>query len=188
MKMKSERYIPLVVSVGQVVIFPYYILWLKQASLTFTLFTWLFAAFSFSAAFGYRVFQSGKNHGHTCIPFIYMGMGVVYLLAGSLTNSFDNLPYFALLFQVALGFLQGFHHAWHIEQKAFRLHAIHHYLIVGIIMVGLSFVKVITPIIFIAAFGGILFICGIGLLVMKQEGLYKFKEKQGGSSGDTINE
>jgi hypothetical protein len=36
MKILSERYVPLVVSVGQVVIFPYYILWLKEASLTFT--------------------------------------------------------------------------------------------------------------------------------------------------------
>jgi hypothetical protein len=61
MKILSERYVPLVLSVGQVVIFPYYILWLKEASLTFTLFTWLFAAFSFSAALGYRLFQAKKN-------------------------------------------------------------------------------------------------------------------------------
>lgn len=78
----SERYIPLVVSVGQVAIFPYYILWLKEASLTFTLFTWLFAAFSFSAALSYGVIQSGKMAVYSYIPFIYIGMGSVYMLVG----------------------------------------------------------------------------------------------------------
>lgn len=167
MKIWSERYVPLVVSVGQVVIFPYYILWLKEASLTFTLFTWFFAAFSFNAALGYRLFQAGKKPANSYIPFIYMGMGCVYILAGCIRSSFEVLPYIALLFQVILGFLQGYHHAWHIEQNTFRLHAIHHYLLVGMIMVGLSFVKIISPIIFITTFGTILFICGIGLLFMK---------------------
>jgi hypothetical protein len=165
MKNKFERYLPLVVSVGQVVIFPYYILWLKQASLTFTLFTWLFAAFSFSAAFGYRVFQTGEKTGTKISPIIYLGMGLVYLFVGVLRQSTDYLPYFALLSQVLLGFLQGFHHAWHIEQKAFRLHAVHHYLIVGIVMVGISFIKIITPIYFISAFGAVLAAGGIGLLL-----------------------
>jgi hypothetical protein len=169
MKNSKERYIPLVVSVGQVVIFPYYILWLKEASLTFTLFTWLFAAFSFSAALGYRFFQDGKRPANTYIPLIYMGMGSVYILVGSITHSFEVLPYMALLFQVVLGFLQGYHHAWHIEQKAYRLHAIHHYLLVGTIMVGLSFVKIISPVFFITAFGIVLFLCGIGVLFMKND-------------------
>jgi hypothetical protein len=169
MKISNEQYIPLVVSVGQVVIFPYYILWLKEASLTFTLFTWLFAAFSFSAALGYRSFQTGKKPANTTIPLLYMGMGSVYILIGFITDSFDLLPYMALLFQVVLGFLQGYHHAWHIEQKAFRLHAIHHYLLVGTIMVGLSFVKIISPVIFITAFGTVLFLCGIGVLFFKHD-------------------
>lgn len=164
MKMKSVRYIPLVITVGQVVIFPYYILWLKQASLTFTLFTWLFAAFSFSAAFGYRVYQTRTKHENSFLSVVYIGMGLVYVFASLLDIPLEQLPYYALIFQVALGFLQGYHHAWHIEQKAFRLHAIHHYLTVGIIMVSLSFVKMVTPIIFIAAFGVVLVICGIWLL------------------------
>jgi hypothetical protein len=169
MKILSERYVPLVVSVGQVVIFPYYILWLKEASLTFTLFTWFFAAFSFSAALGYRLFQAGKKLANSCIPTIYMGMGCVYLLVGYITSSFEVLPYIALLFQVILGLLQGYHHAWHIEQKAFRLHAINHYLLVGMIMVGLSCVKIISPIIFITIFGTVLILCGLGLIFMKNE-------------------
>lgn len=171
MKIKSEHYIPLVVTVGQVVIFPYYILWLKQASLTFTLFTWLFAAFSFSAAFGYRVYQTRTKHVKSFLPLVYIGMGLVYVFAALLDIPLEQLPYFALIFQVALGFLQGYHHAWHIEQKAFRLHAIHHYLIVGIIMVCLSFVKMVTPIIFIAAFGVVLVICGVWLLFQKKKDL-----------------
>ena len=52
MNHKSARYLPLIVTVGQVVIFPYYIIWLKEISLTFTLFAWFFAAFSFAAAWG----------------------------------------------------------------------------------------------------------------------------------------
>lgn len=169
MKILSERYIPLVVSVGQVVIFPYYILWLKEASLTFTLFTWFFAAFSFSAALGYRLFQAGKKPANPYIPYIYLGMGSVYILVGYISSSFEVLPYIALLFQVTLGLLQGYHHAWHIEQTAFRLHAIHHYLLVGMIMVSLPIVKIISPIIFITTFGIVLFICGIGLLFIKNE-------------------
>ncbi|MEH7883961.1 hypothetical protein V7654_06510 [Bacillus sp. JJ1609] len=180
MTKRSERYIPLVVSVGQVAIFPYYILWLKQASLTFTLFTWLFAAFSFTAAMGYRVFQTTS---HTKVHFVYMGMGSVYLTVGFLRHSFEFLPYLALLLQVILGFLQGYHHAWHIEQKAFRLHAIHHYLLVGTIMVALSFVKIISPIIFISAFGIVLFVCGIWLTLKNRDGNSRILvEEQEGSS------
>nr|WP_263327121.1 hypothetical protein [Neobacillus sp. Marseille-Q6967] len=169
MKILSERYVPLVVSVGQVVIFPYYILWLKEASLTFTLFTWFFASFSFSAALGYRLFQARKKPANSYIPFIYMGMGCVYILVGNIKSSFEVLPYIALLFQVLFGLLQGYHHAWHIEQNAYRLHAIHHYLLVGMIMVVLSIVKIISPVIFINTFGTVLFICGIGLLFMKNK-------------------
>jgi hypothetical protein len=96
-------------------------------------------------------------------------MGCVYILVSYLTHSFEVLPYIALIFQAILGLLQGYHHAWHIKQKAFRLHAINHYLLVGMIMVGLSIVKIISPIIFITTFEPVLFICGIGLLFMKNE-------------------
>jgi hypothetical protein len=169
MKIISERYVPLVISVGQVVIFPYYILWLKEVSLTLTLFTCFFAAFSFSAALGYRLFQVGKKPANSYIAYIYMGLGCVYILVGYITSTFEVLPYIALFFQVILGLLQGYHHAWHIEQKSFRLHAINHYLLVGIIMVGLSSVKIISPTIFITTFGTILIICGMGLLFMKND-------------------
>ncbi|AGX06379.1 MULTISPECIES: hypothetical protein [Bacillus] len=161
MKIKSEQAIPLLVSVGQVVVFPYYIVWLKQAALSFTLFGWLFAIFSFSAAFGYRLYQTKGNKYRSHHPFIYAGMGAVYILAGTISQPADSLPYIALLLQTTLGFLQGYHHAWHIEQKTFRLHAIHHYLIVGIAMIGISFVKIISPGVVIAGFGVILFGCAV---------------------------
>jgi hypothetical protein len=77
------------------------------------------------------------------------------------------LPFLALIFQVILGFLQGYHHAWHIEQNTFRLDSINHYLLVGVIMVGLSFVKIISPAILIIVFGAILFICGLVFIFMK---------------------
>ncbi|WP_299094236.1 hypothetical protein [uncultured Metabacillus sp.] len=160
MKNKSERYIPLIVTVGQVAIFPYYIVWLKEISLTFTLFAWLFAAFSFAAAWGYRVFQSQKNKNNSNIPFIYAGMGFVYIFVGCIKDSFEFLPYTALLLQIILGFLQGYFRAWHIEQKTYRLHAVNHYLIVGVTMIGFSFVKIISPAVFITFFGSVLCVCG----------------------------
>lgn len=168
MNNRSERFLPLVVTVGQVVIFPYYIIWLKEVSLTFTLFAWLFAAFSFAAAWGYRVFQSKKNKNNSYIPFIYAGMGFLYILVGCIKNSFEPLPYVVLLLQVILGFLQGYFRAWHIEQKAYHLHIVHHYLIVGITMIGLSFVKIISPVFFITVFGSLLCMCGLWDLIRKK--------------------
>jgi hypothetical protein len=168
MKNSRKRYIPLVVTVGQVAIFPYYIVWLKEVSFTFTIFAWLFATFSFSAAWGYRVYQVKKPE--SSIPFIYVGMGTVYLLVGFLNQSFEFLPYFALLLQIILGFLQGYFRAWHVEQKDYRLHVVHHYLIVGVIMLGLSFIKIISPVAFITAFGSVLCVCGIWGLLVKTNG------------------
>ncbi|MFV2046333.1 hypothetical protein KDJ21_008215 [Metabacillus litoralis] len=165
----SERYIPLVVTVGQVAIFPYYIVWLKEVSLTFTLFSWLFSAFSFAAAWGYRVFHSKKNKNNSYIPFIYAGMGVVYILVGCIKNSLDFLPYVALLLQIILGFLQGYFRAWHIEQKNYRLHTVNHYLIVGVTMIGFSFVNVISPVIFISVFGSVLCVCGFWDFIRKKK-------------------
>ncbi len=78
----SNRIIPLIITVGQVAVFPYYIIWLKEVTLTFTLFAWLFAVHSFSAAWGYRVFQLKKNKGKSNISLIYLGMGCIYLFVG----------------------------------------------------------------------------------------------------------
>ncbi len=168
MKNRSEQFIPLVVTVGQVAIFPYYIIWLKEVSLTFTLFAWLFAAFSFSAAFGYRIYAAVKNRQQSYIAAIYIGMGFLYLLAGLLDSPAAALPYAALFLQVCLGFLQGYFRAWHIEQKTYRIHAVHQYLTVGAVMIALSFVKTISPFIFIMVFGTVLLICGLWALVERK--------------------
>ncbi|PIC65296.1 hypothetical protein CSV79_01345 [Sporosarcina sp. P13] len=158
---KTRRFLPLVVTVGQVVIFPYYIIWLKQVSLTFTLFAWFFAAFSFAAAWGYRIFQSKKNKNQSFICLIYLGMGVVYLLIGNIKNLSEVLPYMVLLLQVILGLLQGYFRAWHTEQDTYHLHAVHHYLIVGFAMIAFSFVTIISPVVFITVFGLLLCLCGV---------------------------
>lgn len=160
MSHKSARYLPLVVTVGQVVIFPYYIIWLKQVSLTFTLFAWFFAAFSFAAAWGYRIYQTKKNKDHSYLFIIYASMGSVYILIGCIKNSYEFLPYVVLPLQVILGLLQGYFRAWHSEQDTYHLHAVHHYLIVGFMMIGFSFLKIISPVIFITIFGLLLLICG----------------------------
>lgn len=57
--------------------------------------------------------------------------------------------------------LQGYFRAWHIEQKTYKLHAVNHYLIVGVTMIGLSFVQIVSPVIFIMAFGALLCGCGV---------------------------
>lgn len=167
MNYKSVQYLPLVVTVGQVAIFPYYIVWLKGVSLTFSLFAWFFAAFSFAAAWGYQIYQSKKNKNNAYIPLIYVGMGLVYLFAGSIKQSFDSLPYFVLLIQIVLGLLQGYFRAWHSRQKTYHLHAVHHYLIVGFMMIGISFIKVISPVVFIIIFGISLCICGFWSLIRR---------------------
>lgn len=146
------------------------IIWLKEVSLTFTLFAWLFAVFSFSAAFGYRIYAVAKNQQQSYIAAIYIGMGFVYLLAGLLDMPAATLPYTALFLQVCLGFLQGYFRAWHIEQITYRIHAVHQYLTVGAVMIALSFVKTISPFIFITAFGIVLLICGLWVLVLRNKG------------------
>lgn len=154
-----EQYIPLVVTVGQVVIFPYYIIWLRSVSFDYTLFAWMFAVFSFAAAWGYRVFQSKRNF--LFFPLLYIGMGFVYIIVGSLTSSSEYLPYLALFLQVTLGFLQGYWRAWHVDQKNYRIHAADHYIIVGFTMLVLSFMTVLSPSIFLTAFGVLLCLCGV---------------------------
>ena len=169
MKDKSARYVSLIVTVGQVVIFPYYIIWLKDVSMTFTLFAWFFAAFSFAAAFGYRMFQTKKNQVQSLIVYIYIGMGCVYLFIGSIKNTFESLPYIVLLLQVCLGFLQGYFRAWHTGQDTYHLHAVHHYLLVGFMMIGFSFIKILSPGVFISIFGLVLILCGVWEIIRNRK-------------------
>lgn len=168
MTSKSERFIPLIITVGQVAVFPYYILWLKGVSLTFTLFAWLFATHSFAAAWGYRTFQTIKHKEKPHIPLIYLAMGASYIFVGQVKSDFELLPYITVIIQVLLGFLQGYFRAWHVKQDTYHLHAVNHYLVVGIIMICLSFIKVITPEVFISLFGWLLCCCSIWTFIMKK--------------------
>ncbi|WP_223701132.1 hypothetical protein [Sutcliffiella deserti] len=160
---------PLFVTVGQVAILPYYIIWLKEASMTYTLFALFFAMFSFAAAWGYRVFQTKKNKQRSYIFLVYAGMGVVFLGVGLIRSPFDALPYLVLLIQVLMGFLQGYFRAWHIEQKEYHLHAVHSYLLVGCAMIGLSLVQVLSPGFFLILFGCLLIVCAIGEIFRKND-------------------
>ena len=164
---KYLRSIPLIVTVGQVVIFPYYTIWLNEITYSYTLFAWLFAIFSFSSAWGYRVYLSKQNQSEHYIPYIYMAMGLIYTAVGINKLTTEYLPYAALCFQLFLGFLQGYFKAWHIKQKVYSLHAIQHYLIVGFIMIGLSFIKVMSPNSFLGFFGLILLCSGFISLIQK---------------------
>ncbi len=157
---KYFRKIPLIVTVGQVVILPYYTIWLKETAYSYTLFAWLFAIFSFSSALGYRVYLNSQNRSEHYIPYIYLAMGIVYLGVGINKLSTEHLTYAALIFQIFLGFLQGYFKAWHIKQDVYTLQATQHYLIVGFIMIGLSFIKVMSPYIFLGIFGVILLCSG----------------------------
>lgn len=168
MNEKSARYFPLIVTVGQVVVFPYYIIWLKQVTLTFPLFAWFFAAFSFAAAFGYRFYSTKKNKQRVPITMVYIGMGVVYLFIGVSNQSYDGIVYVVLAVQLLLGVFQGYFRAWHTEQETYHLHAIHHYLIVGCTMIGFSFVNVLSPVVFLMVFGLALSLCGVWLIIQKE--------------------
>jgi hypothetical protein len=168
---KSSRYMPLLVTVGQVAVFPYYILWLKQVSLTFTMFAWLFAVHSFAAACGYQYYQK-KQRGS--IYFIYIAMGAVYFVVSRLNESHELLLYFVLSLQLLLGALQGYFRAWHVHQKSYHLDAVHHYMIVGVTMLGLSFIQILSPGVFILIFGVLL--CSIGLWELSN--LYVYKKRR----------
>jgi len=113
------------------------------------------------------VFQTKKNKNRSYISFVYIGMGTVYILAGTTKHSLHFLPYAALLLQITLGFLQGYFRAWHIKQETYRFDAVTHYLIVGIAMFGLSFAKIISPAVFLTAFGSILCICGFWSVLIR---------------------
>ncbi|HZH60820.1 MAG TPA: hypothetical protein VEY70_14855 [Metabacillus sp.] len=173
MKKRIVENLPLVVTVGQVVIFPYYIIWLKEISYTYTLFAWFFAGFSFSAAWGYRVYQSKKKE-LLSISSVYLCMGIIYLSIYFMNGEIEILPYFALFIQILLGFLQGYFRAWHIKQASYTLHAVHHYLFVGVSMIGLSFINILSPVAFLTCFGAFLLICGI--VGMIQSGVKVFNK------------
>ncbi|AZB42440.1 hypothetical protein CEF21_09135 [Bacillus sp. FJAT-42376] len=162
------RFIPLTVTAGQVVIFPYYIVWLKEVSAGYSLFAWLFAAFSFSAAWGYSTFSNKKKKRNSNLSFLYLGMGSVYLTAGLMPFPIWLLPYAALVLQIGLGFMQGYFRAWHIEEPSYRIHAVNHYMAVGIIMFGISFVKVFSPAFFLILFGAVLIVSGLAEWVKKR--------------------
>ncbi|HWI49456.1 MAG TPA: hypothetical protein VNU45_14655, partial [Rummeliibacillus sp.] len=75
------------------------------------------------------------------------------------------LPYIALLLQILLGFFQGYFRAWHVEQDTYHLHSVNHYVIVGMVMISLSFVKIISPVAIISLFGLLLCVCSLWMLV-----------------------
>ncbi|MFS0783117.1 hypothetical protein [Bacillus sp. 1P06AnD] len=160
MKNRNIEYIPLIVTVGQVVIFPYYTIWLKEVSFSYTLFAWLFAVFSFSAAWGYRMQQTRKEKGSHAMKWVYMGMGFIYLLLGIYSFSIEWLPYMALVSQIILGFLQGYFRSWNESRNSYRIHVTSQYILVGTLMLGLSFMKVVSPGLFLAIFGACLLASG----------------------------
>ncbi|WP_226526942.1 hypothetical protein [Metabacillus niabensis] len=172
MKRRIIENFPLIITVGQVVIFPYYIIWLKEISYTYTLFAWFFAGFSFSAAWGYRVYHSRKNLHFLGISFIYFAMGIIYVSIYFINVQIEVLPYFALIIQVLLGFLQGYFRAWHVEQSLYKLQAVHHYLLVGVCMIGLSFIKILSPVAFLTSFG--VFLLTIGIIGIIQRAFTRY--------------
>lgn len=150
--MKSVKWLPILFTVGQVIVFPYYIIWLKEMALTYTLFALLFALHSFAAALGYVVCKrwTVKNSG-----FLYVMSGFVYLSVFAIMN-----VYTVVLVQLALGFSQGYFRAWHITQKSYQANAVLHYIAVGIVMLMFAFIHIISPVVLIASFGFMLFIGG----------------------------
>lgn len=142
-----------VFTVGQVIIFPYYLFWLKELALTYTLFALLFAVHSFAAALGYMVCKRWTVRE---IRFLYVVTGLFYL-----TVPFILSVYVVVLLQVALGMSQGYFRAWHIQQASYQLNAVQHYVAVGIAMLGLAFIQVMMPALVVAGFGVLLVFGGL---------------------------
>ncbi|RUS52464.1 hypothetical protein QI30_17020 [Kurthia sp. 3B1D] len=149
---------PLFITVGQVIIFPYYLFWLKNSTLTFSLFALIFALFSFGAALGYHLQQ--KWTMPIALPIALLGM--IYML----TLDVESL-YIISVMQVILGFLQGYFRAWHVGQETYKLQVVWHYVIVGLAMVALSTVTIVVPQIFVAIYGFMLVICAIVMALKK---------------------
>lgn len=144
---------PVLFTVGQVIIFPYYILWLKELSLTYTLFALLFAVHAFAAALGYSVCQRWMLQR---AGFFYIVSGLLYLSVFTITT-IDAV----VLLQMALGMSQGYFRAWHVQQVSYKGNAVQHYLAVGTIMLALAFLQILAPAVLIASFGVVLCVGGI---------------------------
>ena len=155
----KASWMPVLFTVGQVIIFPYYILWLKELALTYTIFALLFAVHSFAAALGYMV---GKRILLQTSAFLYIVSGLLYS-----TVFFIDSVYVVILLQLALGFLQGYFRAWHMAQNSYQTNAVQHYIAVGAVMLVLAFVHIISPVIVISSFGGIMVMGGLILLLSK---------------------
>lgn len=152
----KASWLPVLFTVGQVIIFPYYILWLKELALTYTLFALLFAVHSFAAALGYVVCK--RVLLQTSAP-IYISSGLLYSAVFVI-----DCVYGALLLQLALGFLQGYFRAWHMMQPSYQANAVQHYIAVGVVMLMLAFVHILSPVMVIGSFGVVIVICGLVLL------------------------
>ena len=149
---------PLLITVGQVIIFPYYLFWLKSSTLTFSLFALIFALFSFGAALGYHL----QPRWSMPIVLPIALVGVIYML----TLEVKSL-YIISIMQVILGFLQGYFRAWHVEQETYKLQVVWHYVIIGFVMVALSTVTIVVPQIFVAIYGFLLVSCAAVMTVKK---------------------
>lgn len=147
------KYMPVVLTVGQVIIFPYYIVWLKELALTYTLFALLFAVHAFAAAAGYFICQRwSMSHMR---PF-YVGSGLLYLAV-----FFISTVEAVVLLQIALGMSQGYFRAWHVKQVSYSINAVQHYIVVGSMMLLLAFAPIILPSLLIACFGVVLLLGGM---------------------------
>ncbi|GEK35027.1 hypothetical protein [Kurthia sibirica] len=151
-----SRYFPLVMTVGSALVFPYYIIWLKNSSLTFPMFAWFFAIHSFAAALGYVVCHKWSTPS---IYWLYGVMGLVFVGVGFSENNMSVFLYLVLMTQLILGFLQGYFRAWHITQPLYSIHAVSNYLLVGFAMLGVSFIRFVSPQQIILLFGIVLIVC-----------------------------
>ncbi len=149
------RFLPLIITVGNALVFPYYIIWLKNVTLTFSLFAWMFALHSFAAALGYQlcVKKSTKS-----IHWIYAIYALCFIFVGLSSFWTFDYTYATVAVQIVLGFTQGYFRAWHVHQPFYTLHAVSNYLLVGFAMLGLSFIHIVTPQFILFVFGCLLFI------------------------------
>lgn len=165
------RYMPLLVTVGNALAFPYYIVWLKTVSLTFPMFAWLFAIHSFAAALGYSICMK-KSAKRTF--WLYLIMAGIYTIVGLSASIQADMMYVAIGIQIILGFVQGYFRAWHVAQPLYKIHAVSNYLLVGFAMLGLSFIHFITPQFILLLFGILLGVCSVYALFAERK-----KEEKG---------
>lgn len=156
------RFLPLILTVGNVLAFPYYIMWLRNVTLTLPMFALMFALHSFAAAGGYQIcVKRPSKH----VAWIYGVIASLYIFVGLSAELTVDLMYLTVGIQIALGFVQGYFRAWHVNQSFYKLHAVSNYLLVGFVMLGLAFVKIISPQMILLLFGIILAGCFLFALV-----------------------